>query len=170
MEHQVHDQGRRAFLRRSAGIAGGVVIAAGVMPFAGCEEVTEKHPVAPLPAEGIHIVGTTLRIDSSADGFTTLAAPNGYVLVSGLNGLPERILVIRISATAVSAFSQVCPHQGCNVSPGQKGTIPGDRIECPCHGSVFLIESGAVVQGPATGGLKRYAASISGAIISVELA
>jgi Rieske Fe-S protein len=45
----------------------------------------------------------------------------------------------------VHAFSSTCTHLGCTVNKVTKG-----KIYCPCHGSVFSAQSGAVEQGPAT--------------------
>lgn len=53
------------------------------------------------------------------------------------------IIVGRPTADTAAAFSPICTHQGCTVSPA------GSRLECPCHGSVFDATTGAVVRGPA---------------------
>jgi len=46
----------------------------------------------------------------------------------------------------------ICTHLGCTVN-----WIPeNDRIECPCHGSIFDEETGAVIRGPATRPLEWY--------------
>jgi thiosulfate dehydrogenase (quinone) large subunit len=58
-------------------------------------------------------------------------------------------LVVRPSADRFLAFDAVCPHAGCIVQ-----YLPADRrFACPCHGSVFNGETGAVEQGPAPTGL-----------------
>ena len=160
---------RRKFLKQSAGLLGGVLLASGIVPLGGCEELTEKNPAAPIPTGGVTITNGTMRIDSSVEGLTTLASTSGYALISGVAGLPEKILVFRVNATTVSALSELCTHQGCTVSPGSQGTFSPDRIVCPCHGSTFLVASGDVVKGPATIGLKQYPATVSGAIITVVL-
>ncbi|MDO4919778.1 Rieske (2Fe-2S) protein [Kocuria sp.] len=49
-----------------------------------------------------------------------------------------------------TAYSPVCPHQGCTVNPGQK------QFVCPCHNSVFDMSSGDVTGGPAQTGLTPY--------------
>ncbi len=55
------------------------------------------------------------------------------------------------------AFSATCTHQGCPV-----GTVSGDRILCPCHGSVFSTEDGSVVQGPAEDPLAAVEVTVDG--------
>lgn len=42
------------------------------------------------------------------------------------------------------AHSAVCPHQGCLCNE-----VVGANAVCPCHGSEFDVESGAVKRGPA---------------------
>lgn len=56
----------------------------------------------------------------------------------------------------VVAFSAVCTHQGCAVTPD------GDRLNCPCHGSVFEAFTGAVVQGPADEPLPAFPVRLDG--------
>jgi thiosulfate dehydrogenase [quinone] large subunit len=58
-------------------------------------------------------------------------------------------LVIQQTAGRFVAFDAVCPHAGCTVAYAPSAEI----IACPCHGSEFDAESGAVIRGPATRGL-----------------
>jgi thiosulfate dehydrogenase [quinone] large subunit len=60
-------------------------------------------------------------------------------------------LVVQPHAGKFVAFDAVCPHEGCIVAyqESQKTFV------CPCHGSQFNGQSGAVEQGPATRGLGR---------------
>ena len=58
-------------------------------------------------------------------------------------------LVIQQTAGDFVAFDAVCPHAGCTVAYQASAEI----IACPCHGSEFSAETGAVLQGPATNGL-----------------
>jgi Rieske Fe-S protein len=55
-----------------------------------------------------------------------------------------RIVLTRNSGGQVHAFSAVCTHQGCTVG------LSGGVLQCPCHGSQFAADTGAVRQGPAT--------------------
>ena len=45
----------------------------------------------------------------------------------------------------IHGFSSICTHEGCTLAAVMKGTI-----DCPCHGSRFNAQTGAVVNGPAT--------------------
>lgn len=59
----------------------------------------------------------------------------------------DEIAVARVEGE-LYAFSDICTHRGCNLASG--GEIDGTTIECECHGSVFSMETGAVVNPPAT--------------------
>jgi thiosulfate dehydrogenase [quinone] large subunit len=58
-------------------------------------------------------------------------------------------LIIQSKVGEFVAFDAVCPHAGCTVAYQSAAKI----IACPCHGSEFDPETGAVVHGPATTGL-----------------
>lgn len=57
----------------------------------------------------------------------------------------NEVVVTQPAAGTFKAFSAICTHQGCTVSE-----VTASGISCPCHGSVFSISDGSVVQGPAT--------------------
>lgn len=56
-------------------------------------------------------------------------------------------LVLVREGERISAMHDVCSHAGCSLS---EGTVVGDTIQCPCHGSRFRLADGGVVAGPAT--------------------
>jgi thiosulfate dehydrogenase [quinone] large subunit len=59
-------------------------------------------------------------------------------------------VVIQPRAGTFVAFDAVCPHAGCIVQYDAVGKV----LVCPCHGSRFNADSGAVEQGPAATGLQ----------------
>ncbi len=62
--------------------------------------------------------------------------------------LPDvRIAVARVESH-VFAFGDDCTHQGCSLAEGTLDERAA-TVECPCHGSVFDIETGEPVEGPA---------------------
>ena len=73
-----------------------------------------------------------------------------------------QLLLHRSDETTVHAFSAICTHEGCAV-----GTEP-ERFACPCHGSIFNLETGAPEGGPARDPLTRYPTEISGEAIRVK--
>lgn len=58
----------------------------------------------------------------------------------------QEIGVARVGG-ALMAFSDICTHRGCNLVGD--GEIDGTTIECECHGSVFDMATGAVLEAPA---------------------
>jgi thiosulfate dehydrogenase [quinone] large subunit len=57
------------------------------------------------------------------------------------DGQPD--IIIRRPNGSLVALSAVCTHAGCMVD------YQGGQIVCPCHGSVFDAQTGAVITGPA---------------------
>ena len=82
---------------------------------------------------------------------TSDRVPEGEVTAFEVNG--EEVAVARADG-ALFAFSDICTHRGCNLSMG--GEIEGTTITCECHGSMFSIETGAVLEGPAEEPIARY--------------
>ena len=81
------------------------------------------------------------------------SAPSGGSVLADVDDIPaggglvladEGVVLVRDDGEDVHAFSSTCTHQGCPVSE-----VTGGRIICPCHGSEFDAETGAVVAGPA---------------------
>lgn len=67
---------------------------------------------------------------------------------------------------ALYAFSDICTHRECNLSLG--GEIDGTTIECECHGSIFEMTDGEVVQGPATEPIATFPVSEDGGELKIE--
>ena len=65
------------------------------------------------------------------------------------------VLFIRDTETTVRALDPTCTHKGCKVA-FKRGA---NRIECPCHQSIFDAE-GRVLGGPARRNLKNYGAKL----------
>ena len=60
-------------------------------------------------------------------------------------------IVVQPKAGDFLGFDAVCPHAGCTVGYDQQRV----RFVCPCHGSEFNSNTGAVEVGPAARGLRR---------------
>ena len=58
----------------------------------------------------------------------------------------NEVAVARVGGELL-AFSDICTHRACNLASG--GEIDGTTIECECHGSVFDMRTGEVIEGPA---------------------
>jgi thiosulfate dehydrogenase [quinone] large subunit len=89
------------------------------------------------PATGPRLPAGAVRVGSSSQ----LAADSAAIYNDPSDGNPD--IIIRHQSGALSAFSAVCTHTGCTVD-FQSGVIA-----CPCHGSEFDPNTGAVLRGPA---------------------
>ena len=136
---------RRRFLRTSAVGAAGV---GGVALLSSCGSGGSGEAPAPNPGAPWNEVlsASELPVGESAE-----------VAIG-----EDRILLHRSAETEVHAFSAVCTHQGCAVAPEP------ERFACPCHGSVFNLETGAPEGGPAREPLPSYPAEINGEMIRVR--
>jgi 3-phenylpropionate/trans-cinnamate dioxygenase ferredoxin subunit len=45
------------------------------------------------------------------------------------------------------AIGNICKHKGCKLS---MGTLTGEVVQCPCHGSRYNVRTGEIVRGPTT--------------------
>jgi nitrite reductase/ring-hydroxylating ferredoxin subunit/uncharacterized membrane protein len=91
------------------------------------------------------------------------ATGEDYEAVLPVEGVEENTLY-RVTASGVPvvvlrqgerfcAISATCPHAG---GPLDEGTLTGDVVECPWHGSRFRLCDGRVLTGPATVNAPRY--------------
>jgi nitrite reductase/ring-hydroxylating ferredoxin subunit len=75
-------------------------------------------------------------------------------------------IAVARSGGKLFAFSDICTHRGCNLANG--GEIDGTRIECECHGSVFDMGTGEVIEGPATEPIATFSVSDESGELRVE--
>ena len=73
----------------------------------------------------------------------------------------DQVWVLQLDAGKFTAVDAKCPHQGCAVGFVSKST----GFRCPCHNSTFT-SSGALINGPATTGLKAVPVTESGGQIT----
>ena len=64
------------------------------------------------------------------------------------------------------AVNNICTHMGCKLS---QGVLTGDKVQCPCHGSIFNVKTGQVEKGPAAKPVASYPLEIDGGKILAEL-
>jgi 3-phenylpropionate/trans-cinnamate dioxygenase ferredoxin component len=96
---------------------------------------------------------TVGKADDIAEGDATAFDVNG-----------EEIAVARVNGSLL-AFSDICTHRLCNLSLGE---IDGTTIECECHGSVFDMATGQVIEGPATEPIATYPVADDGGELKIE--
>lgn len=135
---------RRRFLHASALTAG----SAALLTACGGGESAEAD--GPVLAEGGSWT-EVMPLQELAVGASTTASVG-----------QTQLLLHRSHENTVHAFSAICTHEGCAV-----GTEP-DRFACPCHGSIYNLQTGAAEGGPARKPLTRYPAEISGETIQVK--
>jgi Rieske Fe-S protein len=64
----------------------------------------------------------------------------------------------------IEVFSLRCTHLGCRLKPSDDG-----HLICPCHGSAFDPDSGAVTKGPAAMPLQMLESKIEGNHLIISL-
>jgi nitrite reductase/ring-hydroxylating ferredoxin subunit len=85
--------------------------------------------------------------------------------MTGIKKEGKSILVANVNGTYY-AIGNVCTHMGCTVSDG---SLIGETVQCPCHGSTFNVKTGAVVRGPAQNPEPSYCVRVDGDRILVLL-
>jgi len=66
----------------------------------------------------------------------------------------------------IYAFDSRCPHVGLSLD---KGTLEGNVITCPHHGSRFDVTTGKLIKGPAKKDLPTYKVKIEGDAVLVHI-
>jgi Rieske Fe-S protein len=149
--------------RRTVLAGAGVVVGAALL--AGCGDDDRSPAAAPSASATTPAAtsGTPATSSSGAAGqpLAKLAdvPVGGALAVKGADGKP--VIVAQPSKGEVVAFSAICTHQGCTVAPR------GDVLACPCHGSRYALDTGAVVNGPAPRPLAKIAVTVrNGEVVS----
>lgn len=74
------------------------------------------------------------------------------------------ILLLR-SQDRVFALADRCSHRGCAL---HEGTVREGTVECPCHGSIFRLDDGSIVRGPARAPQPTFEARIFEGMVQVR--
>ncbi|MFM9918543.1 Rieske (2Fe-2S) protein [Lacisediminihabitans sp. H27-G8] len=136
---------RRALI--SAGSA--TVVGAGALALAAC-----SSPATGGSAGGSGSGSPTSKIAAGTEVAKVADIPVGGTKSAKIGDAP--VLLSQPTAGTVMCFSAICTHQGCTVGAAAK------EFDCPCHGSKFNAETGAVLNGPAQTGLTAIAVKVSG--------
>jgi 3-phenylpropionate/trans-cinnamate dioxygenase ferredoxin component len=93
-----------------------------------------------------------------------------YVRVGALAEIPDgevraydtasgRVAIAHVEQR-LFAFGDECTHLGCSLSDGELSDEE-PTIECPCHGSVFDVETGEPIEGPAKDPVRVFPARVT---------
>ena len=77
----------------------------------------------------------------------------------------HKILVVNLKGKYY-ALGDICMHRGCSLS---NGTISGENVVCPCHGSTYNIVTGSVVTGPTQKPEPTFQVKVEGDLIVVNI-
>jgi 3-phenylpropionate/trans-cinnamate dioxygenase ferredoxin subunit len=75
-------------------------------------------------------------------------------------------ILLALAEDRVYAVDDMCPHEDASLS---KGSLHGDCVKCPLHGSRFRLATGEALDDPAEDALKTYPVKIEGDDILVGL-
>lgn len=102
------------------------------------------------------------------EGFVTVAktedVPEGSATAFPVAG--QEVAVARAGGR-LFAFGDICTHRHCNLAMG--GEIEGTTITCECHGSIFEMSDGSVLEGPATEPIATFEVHEEGGQIGVKV-
>ena len=77
----------------------------------------------------------------------------------------RRILVCNV-AGRFYATDDTCTHEDASLA---SGSLKGELVKCPLHGSRFNVRTGEVQEDPATENLRTYAVRVEDGAILIEI-
>lgn len=134
--------------RRTVLTAGGLVLAGGALAACGGAGSATTEATTGASASRAPAAATPTTAPATAPTADALASISQIPVGGGVIVPEPPIVITQPVAGTFKAFTAICPHQGCLVAE-----VAENEIVCPCHGSLFSAEDGAVVQGPAEEGL-----------------
>jgi 3-phenylpropionate/trans-cinnamate dioxygenase ferredoxin subunit len=75
-------------------------------------------------------------------------------------------ILIALAEGDIYAVDDLCTHEDASLS---KGSLHGDCVKCPLHGSRFRLNDGEALDEPAEEALNTYAVKIEGDHILIEV-
>ncbi len=75
-------------------------------------------------------------------------------------------ILLAFANDRVYAVDDMCTHEDASLS---KGSLHGDCVKCPLHGSRFELLTGKALDDPAEENLQTYAVKVEGDSILVDL-
>ena len=154
---------RRQFIKRLG-------FGAAVSSFAG------KSWSSPIVSESILVTAGQGVLRLNLSDFPVLNQAYGSVRIgtSGVGpdhistGLFAPIIITRGTNTELYVISSSCTHEGCIVPKFNSEDGATGFMECPCHGSRYLID-GTVVRGPANFPLDKFDFQVQGGVLVITM-
>lgn len=144
MDNNQHPS-RRTVLASGAGTVGAVALGAVTLSACGSGSDSGSGDNNPDTVTSSGASGDNGNGNSGSTGTTVVALSKvpvgGAVAATGADG--AKIIVAQPTSGQAVAFSAICTHMGCTVAPS------GNKLNCPCHGSVFDALTGKNIAGPA---------------------
>lgn len=146
-------------------VFGGVLGLGVALPvLAACGSGDDEASSGGSPSDAGSSAGDSGGSGSGSGGAADALTTTGDVPVGGGAIFEEqKVVVTQPTEGDFKAFSATCTHQGCLVTEVTDG-----GIDCACHGSIFSIEDGSVVEGPAEEALAEMTVTVDGDSISVS--
>ncbi|MGI8434152.1 MAG: Rieske 2Fe-2S domain-containing protein [Nocardioidaceae bacterium] len=114
------------------------------------------------PSTGADKPSTGADKPSTGGGSTAIASVSDVPSGGGIILDDPGIVITQPTPGDFKGFSNICTHAGCPLHDVTNGTIT-----CTCHGSIFSIDDGSVVGGPAPTPLPEKAIAVDGQDISL---
>ncbi len=84
--------------------------------------------------------------------------------MKGAKANSTHVLLVNLDGSYY-AIGNICKHMQCELSGG---TLKGEVITCPCHGSQYNVKTGAVVRGPTKAPEPAYEVKVEGEQVLVK--
>lgn len=152
-----HTPPRRTIIGAASLLGSGALLAACTRDPSPADSSATQPSAVPQPAGQGVVAMAASELPEGTRASVTLEDPQ--------TGSKPVVLLYRVDAQQVVAYSNKCTHQGCAVGTDSSA----EDFYCPCHGSRYAPADGAVLEGPAPRPLDRYAAAIEGPDIVVYL-
>lgn len=88
--------------------------------------------------------------------------PDGEMRLFQVGG--EDVAVANIDGE-LFAFGDVCTHRNCSLS---EGDLEETSVVCPCHGSVFDVHTGEVLNPPATEPVPVFEVTVEDGMVRIK--
>ncbi len=92
------------------------------------------------------------------------AVPENRAVIVEVQG--RSIVLCRVANDGIYAIDNICTHDN---GPLGEGTLRSDRIECPRHGALFDVRSGAAKTLPAIKPVRSYPTRVVDGAVQVDL-